>query len=154
MSSPENPYASPADLTPDDAQSEPAQADAALIAVASEFRRCLPWLLALIVLLTLLAFFNAISSLVFLREVLSYGIVFLAIAGLYLLLAAVAWGLRGASLEFVRKPTVAALTNTVLRSRTVYTFCTFLLLFPAILLGAFAALAIISALKWFEWFPI
>lgn len=150
MNPPENPYASPADTTPEGSRFDPVPADTALASIALEFRRCVPGLLALITVLILLAFTNAISSLMILRELLSYGILFLAIAGYYLLLAVVAWSLRGALLELSHKPTVSALTNAVLCSRTVYAFASFILLFAALTLGALTALGIMSALKWLE----
>ena len=68
-----------------------------------------------------------------LRELLSSGILFIAIAGLYALLALVAWSLQGALLEVARRPSISTLTNVLLCSRTVFAFASSILLFAALM---------------------
>jgi hypothetical protein len=148
MSSPENPYASPADAESDDPLPLSAHADTKINSIAMEFRRCVPWLMALVILLSLLAVFNSISALMFLRDLIGYGLTFLVIAGLYSLLAAVAWRLRAAMLELTRNPMESTLTEALVRTRLVYAFGSSMLFFASLILGVLVVVCVMSAISW------
>jgi hypothetical protein len=144
-----NPYASPAEVKHDEPISQSAEGgDAALRAIALEFRRCAPWLLALALASSLVATFGAISSLINLQEGLPLGFATLAIAGLFALFAAMAWRLRAKLLELNRSPGESTLVDALLRTRMVYATASLMLVFPALALGAMVFFSLMLSFRW------
>jgi hypothetical protein len=73
---------------------------------------------------------------------------FLVIAGLYSLLAAVAWRLRAAMLELTRNPMESTLTEALVRTRLVYAFGSSMLFFASLILGVLVVVCVMSAISW------
>jgi hypothetical protein len=148
MNTPDNPYASPAEVEHDLSLSKSTDVANALQRVASEFRRCVPWLMGLVIALSLLALLAGVSAVRNAIEELSLRLVIWSMAGSFLLFACFAWRLRTTLQELSRDPIESTLTEALLRTRMVYAMGSSMLLMASLVQGALVAVSVMSVISW------